>query len=345
MAGARSNRGPLLRDVAQRAGVSVGTVSNVLNNPEKVSPETLTRVQAAITELGFVPNAAARQLRAGRSASVGLLVLDVRNPFFTDLAAGVEEAAIDSGLAVILATSSGRPDREAMYLERFEQSRVDGVLVTPVGSSVEPLVALRDRGTPVILLDRLTQTPGFSSIAVDDAEGGRLGGQHLVDIGCRHIAFVGGPRTLEQVRNRAAGARRVAEAAGVDLTEILTTDMSADEGHRVGTEIAALPPDERPDGIFAGNDLIALAVLQALLSAGIRVPEEVAVLGYDDIPFAALATVPLSSIRQPSHLMGQRAMALLTAHLRGDTAHSDHEVFTPELIVRGTTAGHRRDDA
>ncbi len=338
MAGGRTGRGPLLRDVARAAGVSVGTVSNVLNSPDKVSPEKIARVHAAIAELGFVPNAAARQLRAGRSASVGLLVLDVRNPFFTDLAAGVEDAAIASDRAVILATSSERADREAMYLDRFEQSRVDGVLVTPVGSSVDQLEAIRDRGTPVILLDRLSHTPGFSSIAVDDREGGRLGGQHLVDIGSRHIAFVGGPLTLDQVSHRAAGAREAAVAADVRLTHIATTGMTAAEGHRVGTRIAALPADQRPDAIFGANDLIALAILQALLLAGVRVPDDVVVLGYDDIPFASLAAVPLSSVRQPAYLMGQRAMELLNAHLRGEAAEPQHVVFEPELIVRASTS-------
>lgn len=345
MVGGRTGRGPLLRDVAHAAGVSVGTVSNVLNSPEKVSPEKIARVHAAITELGFVPNAAARQLRAGRSDSVGLLVLEVRNPFFTDLAAGVEDAAIESNLAVVLATSSERADREAMYLDRFEQSRVDGVLVTPVGASVEQLEAIRDRGTPVILLDRLSRTPGFSSIAVDDHEGGRIGGQHLVDIGCRHIAFVGGPSSLDQVGHRAAGARAAATARGVRLTHIATTAMTAAEGHRVGTTIAALPAEDRPDGIFAANDLIALAVLQALLLAGVRVPDDVVVLGYDDIPFAALAAVPLSSVRQPAYLMGRRAMELLNARLRDGDREPEHVVFAPELIVRASTARGRRSPA
>jgi len=337
----RPTRGPLLRDVAARAGVATGTVSNVLHNPDKVAPDTLARVQAVIAEMGYVPNAAARQLSRGRSGSVGLLVLDARNPFFNDLAAGVEDAAGQMDLAVLLATSSERADRERMYLDRFEQSRVDGLLVTPVGGSVKQLRAIRDRGTPIILLDRLATTPGFSSVAVDDIEGGRLAGQHLVDAGCRTITFVGGPMTLEQVRNRLAGAGRAAEIAGVEFAHVATTRMSAEEGTRVGFEIAALPPSDRPDGVFAANDLVALAILQALLLAGIRVPEDVAVIGYDDISFAALAGVPLSSIRQPSYQMGRRAMELLAVAMQegddGQTA-SRQVVFMPELAARASTS-------
>ena len=337
----RTVKGPLLRDVAVRAGVATGTVSNVLHNPDKVAPDTLARVQAAIAEMGYVPNAAARQLSRGRSGSVGLLVLDARNPFFNDLAAGVEDAAGQMDIAVLLATSSERADRERMYLDRFEQSRVDGLLVTPVGGSVKQLRAIRDRGTPIVLLDRLATTPGFSSVAVDDVEGGRLAGQHLIDAGCRSIAFVGGPMTLEQVRNRLAGAGRAAEAAGVAFMHLATARMAADEGRRVGQEIAAMPPADRPDGVFAANDLVALAILQALLLAGIRVPEDVAVIGYDDIDFAALAGVPLSSIRQPSYQMGRRAMELLAEAMQaGDDSQSASRqvVFMPELAARASTA-------
>jgi LacI family transcriptional regulator len=334
-------RGPLLREVAERAGVATGTVSNVLHNPDKVAPETLARVQAVIAEMGYVPNAAARQLSRGRSGSVGLLVLDARNPFFNDLAAGVEDAAGQMDLAVLLAASSERADRERMYLDRFEQSRVDGLLVTPVGGSVKQLRAIRDRGTPIVLLDRLATTPGFSSVAVDDIEGGRLAGQHLVDAGCRSIAFVGGPTTLEQVRNRQAGAGRAAEAAGVRFTHLPTTRMAADEGRRVGFEIAGMTPAERPDGVFAANDLVALAILQALLLAGIKVPDEVAVIGYDDIDFAALAGVPLSSVRQPSYQMGRRAMELLAvamSEVNEAQSASRQVVFMPELAARASTA-------
>lgn len=337
---ARLARGPLLRDVAARAGVATGTVSNVLHNPDKVAPDTLARVQAAIADLGYVPNAAARQLSRGRSGSVGLLVLDARNPFFNDLAAGVEDAAGSMDLAVLLATSSERADRERLYLDRFEQSRVDGLLVTPVGGSIKQLRSIRERGTPVILLDRLATTPGFTSVAVDDIEGGRLAGQHLVDVGCRDIAFVGGPTTLEQVRNRLAGAERAAHQGEARIRHIPTTHMSPDEGRRVGAEIVAMAPDERPDGVFAANDLLALAILQALLLAGIHVPDDVAVVGYDDIAFAALASVPLSSIRQPAYQMGRRAMELLAATMRpedGLDAVSQQVVFMPELAAREST--------
>lgn len=338
--GSRLPRGPLLQDVAARAGVATGTVSNVLHSPHKVAPDTRARVEKAIDQLGYVPNAAARQLSRGRSGSVGLLVLDARNPFFTDLATGVEDAAGAMGLAVLLATSAERPDRERLYLDQFEQRRVDGLLVTPVGSSVGQLEAIRDRGTPVILLDRLASTSGFGSVAVDDVEGGRLAAEHLVDVGCRRIAFVGGPTSLEQVSNRLLGAEQATMAAGVPLRHIATTRMSAEEGLRVGEELVAMLPEQRPDGVFAANDLLALAILQTLVLAGIRVPADVAVIGYDDVSFAALASVPLSSVRQPSYRMGRRAMELLAEAMNADPGRRTtppQVVFTPELAARAST--------
>ena len=337
---ARATRGPLLRDVARAASVATGTVSNVLHNPDKVAPETRARVEQAIVDLGYVPNAAAQQLSRGRSGSVGLLVLDIRNPFFSELATGVEDMAADLGITVLLASSAELADRERLHLERFEQSRMDGILITPVGATTKQLKGIRDRGTPIVLLDRLAASTGFSSVAVDDVEGGRLAGQHLLDAGCRRIAFVGGPLALEQVRNRLTGIEKVTRRRSARVTHMATARMTAEEGRRVGLEIVAMAPAERPDGVFAANDVLGLAVLQALLLGGIRVPEEVAVIGYDDISFASLASVPLSSVRQPTYQMARRAMEMLAAMIAegGPADVAEHVVFIPELVARTSTA-------
>lgn len=160
-----------VRDVADDAGVSVGTVSNVLNRPGKVAPATVARVRASIERLGFVRNDAARQLRAGRSRAIGLVVLDVRNPFFTEMARGAEERAAEHGLTVLMAGSDDKPEREAAHLDFFEQQRVFGVLVTPLAAGMPRLVRMRDRGIPTVLVDRETHDASFASVAVDDVEG------------------------------------------------------------------------------------------------------------------------------------------------------------------------------
>jgi LacI family transcriptional regulator len=329
-----------VRDVAAAASVSVGTVSNVLNRPEKVSPTTVERVRAAIAELGFVRNDAARQLRAGRSSSIGLVVLDVRNPFFTDVARGAEDRAAEEGMTILLGNSDENTDREGAYLDLFEQQRVHGVLISPLTDDLPRLERLRSRGTPVVLVDREAPDRSFSSVAVDDVVGGELAVQHLADIGRRRIAFVGGPSSIRQVIDRLEGARRaVAANPGMSLEVIETESLTVLQGRAAGEEIRERPADQRPDAIFAANDLLAMGVLQALVMRGtVRVPDDIALIGYDDIDFASAAVVPLTSIRQPASLIGYTAVDLLMKEAApAEGFEPESVVFQPELVVREST--------
>jgi LacI family transcriptional regulator len=328
-----------VRDVAQRARVSVGTVSNVLNRPDKVAATTVARVVAAIDELGFIRNDAARQLRAGHSKTIGLVVLDVRNPFFTDVARGAEDKAQDAGLTVILGNSDEDTGRESIYLDLFEEQRVHGVLISPYGDITARLVRLRERGIPAVLVDRSSGDASFSSVSVDDVAGGRLAVEHLVERGRTRIAFVGGPLEIRQVADRLAGAREaVARHPEVSL-EVVTIDaLSVLAGRGAGEELVARRREERPDAVFAANDLVAMGVLQALNMRGdVRVPGEIALIGYDDIDFASAAVVPLSSIRQPSALIGRTAVDILIEQAADPTTPPRQVVFEPELVAREST--------
>ncbi|MDT0181737.1 LacI family DNA-binding transcriptional regulator [Microbacterium sp. ARD31] len=329
-----------VRDVALAASVSVGTVSNVLNRPAKVAPETVARVQKAIADLGFVRNDAARQLRAGRSRSIGLIVLDVGNPFFAEVARGAEARAAEEGMTVLLGNSDERQDRETAYIDLFREQRVNGVLVTPTTDDLGLLERLRDGGVPVILVDREVEDAGFGSVAVDDVEGGHLAVAHLIEQGRRRIAFVGGPRSTRQVVDRLEGARRaVAEHPDVSLDVIEMPSLTVLQGRDAGEQLLARDPADRPDAVFAANDLLAVGVLQAFaLMADVRVPDDIALIGYDDIDFAAAAVVPLSSIRQPAHLIGYSAVDLLLKDLADpDGGHERRIRFRPELVVREST--------
>lgn len=327
-----------IRDVAAAASVSVGTVSNVLNAPERVAPATVARVHAAIERLGFVRNDAARQLRAGQSRCVGLLVLDVGNPFFTDVARSVERQAAQSNLVVLLGTSDEDPDRERAYLDTFEQQRVFGVLISPVGEDLDRLAALHGRGVPVVLVDRDGSGTPFASVSVDDVAGGRLAVHHLRDTGRTRVAYVGGPLSLRQVGDRLAGARAAAaERDGVSLDVVPTDEPTVLAGRSAGERLCAMPAEQRPDAVFCANDLLAIGMLQALISGGLRVPTDLALIGYDDIDFARSAGVALSSIRQPSADIGVAAVELLVAAAEG-TDEPRHVVFRPELVVRASTA-------
>src|SRR6266478_2869657 len=182
-----------IKEVAAHAGVSVGTVSNVLNRPDIVAEPTRSRVRAAIKQLGFIRNESARQLRAGRSRTIGLVVLDVANPFFTDVARGVEDEASKSGLSVILCNSDDQRNKETRYLELLEEHRVQGILITPVTGADDRITRLQQRGTPVVLVDSRSPSRGQCSVSVDDVLGGDLATSHLIEAGHEQIAFVGGP--------------------------------------------------------------------------------------------------------------------------------------------------------
>jgi LacI family transcriptional regulator len=331
-----------VKDVAALAGVSVGTVSNVLNRPEKVSADVISRVQAAIDELGFVRNDAARQLRAGRSRSIGLVVLDAANPFFTELARGAEDRAAAEHFTVLVGNSNEDAGREAAYLDLFEQQRVRGVLLSPVGNVVPRLEQLRGRGIPTVLVDRQTDNLSFSSVAVDDLAGGQLAAAHLLSLGRRRIAFVGGPSGIRQVADRLDGARKaIGEVPGASLEVVETESLTVLSGRAAGEAIRLRPAATRPDAIFAANDLLATGLLQGLMLMGdVQVPQQIALIGYDDIEFAAAAVVPLSSIRQPSALIGSTALELLLREASSESGFVPTQiVFPPELVVRASTAG------
>lgn len=326
-----------VKDVAALAGVSVGTVSNVLNRPGKVSASTIDRVHDAIDRLGFVRNDAARQLRAGHSRSIGLIVLDVGNPFFTDVARGAEQAADAADSAILLGSSEQRAERESRYLELFEEQRLRGVLISPVGDVTGRLAQLRARGIPSVLVDREADPEEWCSVSVDDVAGGRIAAQHLIEQGYRRIAFVGGPLSIRQIADRLEGARAAVEENGeceLEVVELPAPTILS--GRAAGAQLAERAADARPDAVFAANDLIATGVLQALvLGNSIRVPEEMGLIGYDDIDFAPAAVVPISSVRQPSELIGRTAVELVLEEADAPDGHEHRRVtFQPELVVR-----------
>ncbi|MFZ8758843.1 LacI family DNA-binding transcriptional regulator [Microbacterium sp. HMH0099] len=328
-----------IKDVAAHAGVSVGTVSNVLNGRATVSTAAVERVQAAIEVLGYVRNDAARQLRAGRSRTIALIVLDVGNPFFAAVARGAEARAAADGFVVLLGSSGADGDHERLYLDQFREQRVAGVLLTPANADGDVVERLASAGIPVVLVDEQTSRDDVCTVSVDDVEGGHLAVAHLLAQGCRRIAFVAGPLSTRQVADRLTGARRaVAEVRDAELEIIETEGMTVLAGRAAGESLRER--SDRPDAVFAANDLLAVGVLQALtMLGGIRVPEDVALVGYDDIDFAAATVVPLTSVRQPAEALGATAVDLLLRQLDDDLAPDERQVrFRPELVVRASSS-------
>lgn len=329
-----------IRDVAVRAGVSVGTVSNVLNRPDEVSQESVDRVTRAIEDLGYVRNDAARKLRAGVSTTVGFVVLDGQNPFYNEVVRGAEDEASRHGIAILYGNTDEDVAREKMYLDLFEEQQVRGLLIAPYGDVTTRLQRLRSRGIAAVLVDRFSGDGKFSSVSVDSVVGGTMAVEHLIEGGRRRIAFVGGPLDIRQVTDRLAGARVAAENATerVALEVLATTAMTVEEGAAVGARVLARPARERPDAIFAANDLLALGLLQSLVVGNrMLVPHDIALIGFDDISFAAAAVVPLTSIRQPSRMIGRTALRILLEEAADPVSLPRQTVFQPELIVRGST--------
>ena len=334
-------RAASVKDVANHAGVAVGTVSNVLNYPDRVSLKTRSRVLASISELGFVRNDLARQLRAGQSRTVGLIVLDIGNPFFSSVSRAAEEAAAEGGNAVVLGNSGHDAQRERRYIELFEEQRVRGVLISPVADISQRLHELTERGIKVVLVGSRAKQGMFSSVSVDDVHGGYLATNHLLETGRRRIAYLAGPQQFHQVSDRLAGARRaVAEVPGATLELLHAGGLTVLAGRSMGEELMERDRSELPDGLFCANDLLALGVMQALtMQRTLRIPEDMSLVGYDDIDFAASAVVPLTSVRQPTALIGRTAIELLTEQLENPDAKVRAVVFKPEMAIRQSTMG------
>ncbi|NUT42240.1 MAG: substrate-binding domain-containing protein [Thermoactinospora sp.] len=322
-----------IKEVAEHAGVSPGTVSNVLNRPDKVAAATRSRVEAAIRELGFVRHGSASTLRAGHSRTIGLSVIDIGNPFFTDVAAGVEDVASELGYAVILGNSAGSRVKEERNLLVLAEQRVRGVLITPSDEDLARLDRLRERGIHVVLVDHPPHRPDQCSVAVNDLAGGRAAVEHLVARGSERVAYVTGPLTIRQCQDRLAGAQ-LALPAGIEVVEMGA--MNARAGEQAAAKLVA--SGELPDAVFCANDLLALGMLRGLLQAGVRVPEQVSLVGYDDIDFASASAVSLTSIRQPTYQLGKVATELLLDECDNPVTHAHQQImFQPELIVREST--------
>jgi LacI family transcriptional regulator len=328
-----------MRDVAELAGVGLGTVSNALHRPHLLSPATLERVRSAIETLQFVPDARASALAGGTSTTIGFVVVVLANSFFLDMTRGAEREAAEHGMSVLLANADMQQDKQSFYLELFDQERVAGVLLAPTHRSPVPPAA-GPWSREVVVLNRDADGERCC-VTVDDEAGGYRATRHLIDTGRRRLLFAGGPLFLEPVRDRLRGAERaVAETGGaVTLEHVPTAGVRTPQGREVGEAVAAMPRAEAPDGIVAAADLLAVGIVSALVARGVRVGPDVAVIGYDDNREAWDTPVPLTTMAQPGEEMGRVATRLLLDDVAaaGDHEHR-HVVLDSTLVVRASTS-------
>ncbi|MPT15753.1 LacI family transcriptional regulator [Microbacterium sp. HSID17254] len=328
-----------VKDVAALAGVSASTVSNYLNHPHVLGAASRERVRAAIAELGFVPNESARQLRAGSSKALALILLDAWLPYFNDLSRGVDDVAREGGWSLFFSDSARDAAREEQNIDMFEAHRVQGIVIYPRGDVVPRLEQLATRGIRSVVVGPIRDSPSVAAVTFDDRGGGRLAGEHLLSLGRRRILFLGAP-TVSQSNDRLAGLRDAVAGTDARISVLDVEHLTTEDGLRAGAHLTDLPAEERPDAVFAANDGVALGVLTQLLRHGIRVPEEIALVGFDDVAAAHQGVVPLTSIRQPGYEIGRAAGAALLQLLADPTAAPPAPTpFPAELIVRESTVG------
>lgn len=332
-------------DVARHAGVSIGTVSNVLNRPQQVRPEILARVKKSIGELGFVRNNVARSLAGGSSRTLAFVMTDLANSLFVDVARGAEDAAQDENMRLVLANSDVRAAKQAAYLEHFDEEQVAGILLTPVGGQLDGLDAVRRHGRPVVIVDFDPRTPDSCSVSADNERAGYLAAAHLIGLGRRRLLFAGDLKESRAVADRFAGARAaVAEYGGIRLERVGTDDVRTEHGRLVGYELAERPRDQMPDGIVAAAELVALGIVQALLSrTELDIPGDVAIVACDDNRSAFESMIPISAVALPGLEMGRTATKLLVEEIRSPETHTHRRVILEPLIVaRESTVGRAR---
>lgn len=324
-----------IRDVARHADVSLGTVSNFLSGKKPISDPMRKRVEAAIEELHFVPNAAVRVMQGGRSHVIAFIVPDSGNPFFLEVARGIEDFAIDNGHVVVSCNTEGDLERELHYAKALSEMRVGAVIAVASTTNEHLLRTLQKSGVRVVTLGR--QMPGglFPTIAVDDLRGGFIAMSHVLERGHARVAFLGAPEAESQIRERYAGCIAAYSAAGLDSATLLRVDADLNSPTaRSAASRAILSLDPRPTAVVCANDVIALALEAEAIRAGLRIPEDLAIVGYDDIEGAAIAPVPLTTVFQPRYDLGHRAAQLA---LSEDYPGVSEPPFSPSLVVRSST--------
>ena len=330
--------GPTIREVAQLAQVSLGSISNYLSDKKPVSAKVRERIEAAIDELGFIPNDAARIMRGARSHAIGFVIPDAANPFLTEVARGIEDVAIEAGHVVVTCNTNSDRSREDHYVQALSEMRVAGAVVMAMSASEGHLRKLQASGAAVVIIGSGHAASGFPTIELDSERGGYLAMRHLLERGHRSVVFFGGPGAEPQIEERYQGALRALGEAGLDASIVrrIDSDGNSTAARTAAAEhIAELIPSVT--AALCANDLLALVLEATLTRRGIDIPRQFALVGYDDIDRAHLATVPLTTIRQPQYELGRAAARLVIdiAEGRGDTVVPP--VFEPELVVRSTT--------
>jgi LacI family transcriptional regulator len=333
-----------IHDVAKRAGVGSITVSRVINNSGYASEETRQLVMEAVNEMGYVPNRLASSLRSRRTNVLALVMTDITNPFFTVAARGVEDVASQAGYTVIFCNTDEDLSKEQKYIDVLMQNRVDGILLVPSDSESSSIETLQKKGIPVVVIDRRVSEKQVDQVRCDSVAGAEQLTQLLIALGHRQIALVNGPQNVSTASDRLIGFSRALASAGLDLSAqvVISGAYTRESGREMTRQVLEMSP--RPTALFAANNFIALGALRALEEAGIRVPDDMAVVTFDDLPESLVVSPFLTVAAQPVYEMAAKATEMLIKRLSSKGPEDFEEiVFPTQLIVRkssGSSIGH-----
>ncbi len=323
-----------MKDVARRAGVSVTTVSHVINETRFVSEELRARVYQAMRELNYRPNAIARSLRRQRTHTIGMIVPDISYPFLAEVARGVEDRGFELGYNVILCDSDGDLERESDYIELLLERKVDGIVFVAAGESSSHVQALIEQGVPVVVCDRELPGTEVDTVIADNVESGRLATEHLIGLGHRRIGCIAGPEGLCISDKRLEGYRRALEEHGLPLREelVVHANFRCLGGYEAMGALLSL--DQPPTAVFACNDLMAVGAICAASQRRLRIPQDVAIVGCDDIALASFTNPSLTTVAQPKREMGVIAVEMLVERIKDKSRPPTKRLLPVELVVR-----------
>jgi LacI family transcriptional regulator len=325
-----------IKDIARRANVSYATVSRALNNKSGVRETTRRRILELAEELCYTPNAIARGLVKKQTHTLGLIIPDITNPFYPEVARGIEEEAAREGFSIVLCNTNWEPYREVHYLKLLSEKRVDGIILATIHSEVKAVESGVTGKIPVVYVSNAPHGSEHSFVVIDNILGGFLATEHLIECGYRTIGFIGSTEDSLTIEERLEGYRRALSKHGLPAPEkyIRLGDFKQQTGYRIIRQM--VDSGDYPRAIFAENDLLALGVLQGVKASGLSVPGDVAVVGFDDIPFAGFPEVQLTTIYQPKYEMGRKAVEILLKRIRhpGETRKAEKLYLEPRLVVR-----------
>jgi LacI family transcriptional regulator/LacI family repressor for deo operon, udp, cdd, tsx, nupC, and nupG len=328
-----------LKAVAEHSKVSIATVSRVINNDPKVSKATMLKVQASIEILEYKPNRVAQRLRSSNSKTklLGLIIPDIQNPFFVDVVRGVEDYAYQHNFAVMIGNFGQDEKKEKLYLDIFQSENIDGLIVAPIHGKDKGIENLVKKNIPVICIDRGLTEIDVDVVKVDNEQGAFNAIHHLVSIGHKRIAFISGNFKIPTYIERLAGYKRALNDYGIPFDESLIFARNSDykSGYEIANKILEL--EERPTAIFSGNNLLTLGALEAIHAQNIRIPEEISIIGFDDMPWSISLNPPLSAVRQPGFDMGRKAAEMLYERILNPSKKKENIVLKTELMLRKST--------